>query len=406
MVGKGSLLMILGFILIFVVMGHFWGALANRAVENHVSYFNTTTAHNIAVSGANLAANQIFLNPAWNAGYSHLKMDRGEVNVGVHILDAFKDIKQIYSAGYFNGDSSIVKITFQPSKFSKFAYYSVVEPTGIWWTTGDTVWGPFHTQDNLRVAGNPVFNGKATILKDIIYYNHDGSDEPILNAGFEKGIDIGLSENGITDLQKSAENDGMEFQNKDTVYLTFAGDSIKYKFAYNEEPKTNYLKDFAPNGVLFANDAVLRIEGTIKGRYTVGASGTNGKGVIYLDNDIIYNTDPREDNSSKDLFGIVAQNGVLITDNKPNRDDINIDASIYVQNGGFGAENYNTRPKSGVINLLGGITQYQRAAVGTFSSKGISAGFNKNYRYDDRLMYSYPPFFPNTGHYEIISWYE
>ncbi len=65
-----------------------------------------------------------------------------------------------------------------------------------------------------------------------------------------------------------------------------------------------------------------------------------------------------------------------------------------------------TRPPSGTIDLLGGIIQYQREAVGTFGYGGISSGFNKRYRYDDRLMRISPPRYPGTGIFEILSWFE
>ncbi|HEY6437259.1 MAG TPA: hypothetical protein VIY47_11770, partial [Ignavibacteriaceae bacterium] len=75
--------------------------------------------------------------------------------------------------------------------------------------------------------------------------------------------------------------------------------------------------------------------------------------------------------------------------------------------GGFGAVNHNTRPKSGNINLLGGIIQNTRKAVGMFGSDGkIKNGFAKRYAYDNRLLVASPPFFPGTGGFEIVSWYE
>ncbi|MEE9450421.1 MAG: hypothetical protein V3V72_10260, partial [Ignavibacteriaceae bacterium] len=110
--------------------------------------------------------------------------------------------------------------------------------------------------------------------------------------------------------------------------------------------------------------------------------------------------------SSTDLLGIIAENDILITDNFPNHSDINIQASIYSQNGGFGAENYKSRPISGNINLLGGIIQHIRRAVGTFDKNGTKSGFSKRYRYDERLMLASPPMFPNTGSFEIVSWFE
>jgi hypothetical protein len=164
---------------------------------------------------------------------------------------------------------------------------------------------------------------------------------------------------------------------------------------------------FAPNGVIFADNAVLRVSGVVKGQYTVGVSGSSGKGDVYLDGDVTYNTNPKTDPHSTDLLGIVANNNVWITDNTANQNNINIDAAIFCQTGGFGAENYSSGSPRGTINLLGGITQHERRAVGTFSYGGnIATGYNKRYYYDNRLMYSSPPSYPNTGIFEIVSWYE
>jgi len=89
-----------------------------------------------------------------------------------------------------------------------------------------------------------------------------------------------------------------------------------------------------------------------------------------------------------------------------NNSDINIHGSLYSESYGFGAQNYDTRAVSGNINLLGGIIQNTRQAVGTFSGSSINHGFAKRYRYDDRLMFSSPPMYPGTGSFEIVSWLE
>ena len=65
-----------------------------------------------------------------------------------------------------------------------------------------------------------------------------------------------------------------------------------------------------------------------------------------------------------------------------------------------------TRKVGGNINLIGGIIQDTRQAVGTFSGGKIVSGFAKQYKYDDRFLVASPPFFPGTGGYEIVSWYE
>jgi hypothetical protein len=138
----------------------------------------------------------------------------------------------------------------------------------------------------------------------------------------------------------------------------------------------------------------------------VVSSGPSDKGKIYLDDDIVFNQDPIHYPNSTDLLGIIAKNEVLITDNPANHSDINIDASIYTETGGFGADNYKYRPVSGNINLRGGIIQHTRRAVGTFSGGGPSSGFAKRYSYDERLRIASPPGFPGTGSYEIVAWLE
>jgi hypothetical protein len=116
-------------------------------------------------------------------------------------------------------------------------------------------------------------------------------------------------------------------------------------------------------------------------------------------------TDP----GSTDLLGIVCDNDVVVADNTDNDNPatgVTIQASILCRSGGLTAENYNKRPMSGTLTLLGGVQQYQRGAVGTFSGGTITSGFQKNYRYDNRLMIGSPPLYPTTGTYEVLSWYE
>jgi hypothetical protein len=129
-------------------------------------------------------------------------------------------------------------VVLKPSSFSKYAYYSVSE-SGIHWHDGDTVWGPWHSQDYIKVNRSPVFYGKVTTKKDIIY--ETGSDDPKFYGGFEKGVDVTMPTTSITDLENLALDNGAHFNNKDTVYLTFAGDSVKYRYSFGEVETTSLL---------------------------------------------------------------------------------------------------------------------------------------------------------------------
>lgn len=132
-----------------------------------VNYYSEMIAHNIAVSGANLASNQIFIDPTWDDGYSNEDFSDGKLDVEIQVVDVYKNIRKIVATGSYHGMESIVEVTLSPSKFSKFAYYSVSEGGTIWWTGNDTVWGPFHTQDYLRAANHPVFLVKHQVLNHL-----------------------------------------------------------------------------------------------------------------------------------------------------------------------------------------------------------------------------------------------
>jgi len=417
--GKAILIVVLGFSFIFLIMEKNIGSATTRTVGNMADYHANITVHNVAVSGANIAANKMYLDESWKDGYSNIDYQGGKINVTVDVLDAFKQIIRINSVGTYRGITDTVQVTLQPSKFSKFAYYSESEGAGmIWWTTGDTVWGPFHTQDQMNIDGSPVFMGKVT-TKDPL--NLKLNADPKFLGGFEQGVDLEMPSNNIGDLKATAQNGGKYISGQDEVYIEFAGDDIIYKYlettwvkkGKKKKKVTEWVTEtipaatFAPNGVIFVDDAVVNISGTVKGKYTISAGGNKSDdGNIYLEDDIVYETNPLTNPSSQDMLGIVAENNVYISDNSVNSNGINIEAAIYAQNGGFGAENYATRGPSGSINLLGGITQKIRLPVGTFNWKGIVSGFSKSYRYDDRLMSSFPPSFPSTGFFEIVSWYE
>lgn len=431
--GKASILLVLGFSLIFLIIGHNFGNVSTRATDNFADYYDSTMAYNIAISGTNIVANKFFVNSNMADGSGTIDFQGGEIDYSFVTSGVYSNVKEITVTGTYNDISKTVKVSLQPSKFSRFAYFSVYEGN-IWWKTSDTVWGPMHAQGALRVAGEPVFMGKTTSRDGIIKYNSDA--DPQFYGGYESGVDIPLPADGIDYLDSVAANGGKKISGQDTVYLNFQGDSINVKYGKNK-PDTTYLaSSYASNGVIMVNGGIVRMQGTVKGQFTVSTKseyqpalweeqnvwsykcwcykkklvkiqeeGYKG-GSVFLDNDLTYNTNPLTNPNSTDLLGIVSEGDVMITDNAANNSDIKIHASIYSQNGGFGAENYDTRPIAGKIELLGGIIQDTRRAVGTFSGVTTNHGFDKRYRYDERFLLVSPPHFPGTGSYEIISWFE
>lgn len=513
--GKAAILLVLGFSMIFLVVGHNYNNITSRSLDNYFRYYNETNAQNIAVSGANMALAEIFFESSWDDGYDKIPFNGGELSV--HVTNPLGDgsdtpppegkvavchippgnpenahtiwISQNAVQAHLNhGDylgpcnyeenvarsnitiisegkveifeEEIVKsvvIVLSPSSFSRFAYFQGSPSNNIWWTENDSVWGPMHIQGNLQVHEHPYFAGKVTssgnikrynnnkhkehvqigtewkyikvkngyydwrlgwvdpvydwvevpVYKDVWVYEHD----PVFKGGYESGENMEMQDTGVDDVKEAAAEDGHIFSGEDTVIVTFIKDSINYKFSVHDlEGTTVAGSELTSNGVIFVESGTLRLSGTVRGKYTIGVNGEKNywtnKGNVYIDNDIVYENDPRGNPQSPDVLGIVAKNDVLITNNAANNNGVNIHASIYSEEGGFGAEDYDSRPPSGEINLLGGIIQYERLAVGTFSGSTTNHGFDKNYRYDDRLMIISPPYFPGTGTYEIVSWFE
>ncbi|MCW8817799.1 MAG: hypothetical protein OQK52_08010, partial [Ignavibacteriaceae bacterium] len=311
MTGKAILLVVIGFSLTLLVLGHKFGSLSNRAVDNYVSYQKETVAHNIAISGANIAANEIYMNPGWDDGYS-IPFQGGHLDVTVTMVDPVLGYREITSQGTFDNTSSEIKLRIAPSNFSEYAYYSTWErsspsSTGtIWWTGKDTVWGPFHTQDNLNVALHPSFLGARTSHKGAINYKTNKStDSPVITGIYEAGRNLEIPPQSVENLEAAADDNGLKFKNQDTVYLVFDRDSLRYKYTYKSKYTALYLPSAAPNGLIYAKDCVVRLQGVVKGRYTLGCSSSTsstGKGTIWLDDNIVYDTNPLTDPNSTDLF--------------------------------------------------------------------------------------------------------
>jgi hypothetical protein len=407
--GKASLLLVLGFSLIFMVAGRNFNNMATNTTINVSNYYIDAKTHTLASSGVNIVINKLFLDATVSDQTFNYSLDGGTIAVTLSTINAYQNIRQLLSVGTFSGASSTIRIVLKPSLFSKFAYFSNDEGSNITWANNDTVWGPFHTNDNMLVQNSPVFYGKVTIGGTVT--KNPSNSTPQFLGGFQQGVQISIPATGVSTVQTAAASGGHNVTDKPLVYFEFMGTNIRYRYSTSGSGSiwtTVLASTYAPNGVINFSNSEVHISGTVKGSYTIVASGTTGnQGSIYIDNDIVYNTNPQTNPGSTDMLGIVAQDNVWVTDNTNNNTNgIKIQASIYAQEGSFGAEHYDTRPIAGFIDLYGGITQNIRGAVGTLWGGNVNHGFSKRYRYDNRLLVSYPPFYPGCGSFEVVSWFE
>jgi len=430
MSGKSSLFLVIGFSMLFMIFGRNFNNMAYDTLDNFTRYYYKAKAHSLALAGVNLISNQIWLNQGFNTPTTTFNFDGGTITVTLSTVNAILNMKTLTSVGKMSitndkliGDDSVwtstIREVIQPSSFCKFAYFSDVEPSSIYWGGKDTLWGPFHTNGNMQFSGNSIFhstvsyggtmskNGYTPLFYSTVYPNNT-------QAMPTHGVDTVAAH-----ATAGATFTGTSTQNQ--LYLDFRGDSVRYRWNNTGSYTYKLASTFATAGVIYGSGVDFHIKGTIKGRYTVGANpnSTNAYGGdVYIEDNLKYNTNPITNSASTDMLGIVAKNDIIISDvaysppHNPVNLGITIQAAMFAQSGSFYVQNYDRTTSTpigeyrGTIFLYGGITQETRGAVGTGSGSTVTTGYSKSYKYDPRLGYSYPPAYPGCGTFQITSWYE
>jgi hypothetical protein len=294
--------------------------------------------------------------------------------------------------------------------FSKYAYWGTGVTGGggnVYWETGDTVTGPMHTNGTLRTTGAPVFQGKTTSKNGIDSINVSPKG-PQFSAPFDWGYDIPMSASSLGKLDSTALSGGKRLKSKadSSLYLKFNADgSVTFRHTFAGVETTKTLAIFAPNGVISIDSGNIYVQGTVNGQVTILAnksSGTRG-GNVYVTGNLTYATDPRSDSSQHSMLGIVAQNDVIIRDNGAT--SFTVMGSIYAAADGLQVENLTTRP-AGTLTIVGGLIATDLYSTSNGGTGAARRGYNLSIQYDTRFMAGSPPYFPTTGSYEILSWYE
>lgn len=410
--GKWSLLMVLGFSLVVLSIMPRVTWRVNEAFRNFVGYQDTSVAHNIAVSAANMAANGVFITPAWRTGFPSTAYSGGTFSATVaNMTGSDSSNVKIIAIGNYQAAKETCTVILEPGSFARFAYFSNVEGS-ISWGNQDVVYGPFHTQDVMNIIGSPTFWGKVTALKG----TSPAKSAANFYGGYASGVSIPLPGN-LAGLTTAATAGGYTAAANKDLYVIFKKDSVRYALVNNKAAApsaasytTKPLSTFAPNGAVVVPSGDLHVEGTFKGKATFATTSAGHS--VYVDSSVHYNVPPpawpANDTSSEDLLGICSYDSIIVSDNAENNKGCEIDAAMFCLNGGLAAQDIaNNSPMWGTLKLYGGIQQYRRGVVCYFDGSGnVNAGFLKQYYYDNRLMTQSPPFYPATGTYQIISWLE
>jgi hypothetical protein len=417
MIGRASLIMVVGFGMILGYIAWNLNSYATRTVGNMSTYHYSTQSHNLAVAGANVGLAKFYQDTSWTGSVTQtLTGDQGSGSFTVSRTNISSDRALLRSVSSYNTWGSgvlhdTVDVTFDRTgqqSFSMFAWMTNFEGN-VFWITEDTVWGRIHSNGALHVNGRPVFMEKATTSKSFDPKVGTGTNKAIFKQGYETGVAQITFPNDISQLVNASTSGGRKYTSEIWVTLnpgtSADGDGKAYirTSASGTIVDSISLADPGFNGTLVGANRV-HVKGTLDGRLTIG-SQTN----VVIEDDILYEQNPMA-GSSNDLLGLVAEQNVIVANNTANNNDCTIQACIFSRTGSFTAENYNTRPVAGELRILGSLVQDERGAVGQFAGSTITSGFSKRYRYDQRLSDpSYrPPYYP--GFYvktlAITDWWE
>ncbi len=270
--GKAAILLVLSFSTLFLIFGNRFNWLSTDSVDNLSSYYTTTKAHNIAVSAANMAASEVFMNKTWDVGYEDIAFDGGSYTVyvsnptgstttevasnsGRHGASSSSSVAKIAICHIPPGNPSARKTLYLPAaaipahlahgdylgtcdaepisddlvtivaqgtygdttvtvyvdlRGSNFAKFgNFYETVTAYPATGDTFSGPFHVNGKLTTYGTPVFWGKVSVKDGL--KKKGTPPKPKFNGGFETGVDIPL-EFDTTGMRAAASDNGKVFR--------------------------------------------------------------------------------------------------------------------------------------------------------------------------------------------------
>ena len=390
--GKAALIVVFAMSLLFSAYRLKTGSVSSKAAENLSTYYTKTVAHQISISGLNIAAAKLYEDYSWRGPMVDVPFRGGTFSLAFQNLH---DTLMVMSATEYYGIQDTVAAFFKGSNpYTKYTFFTGKE-NGVNWAPGDTVWGPIHTNTTLNHQNDKsiVFYGKATAGK--------GISAPPKNAKsqFLGGYEVGIYVPEVThmnDLINAAAWTGYTFAfSPDTMKVELNNDGTIDIY----QNGTRILDDvtfsaIAPNGAIYSAGPVVIFGPGKVNTPAGGISIGSGKNII-LRTQVSYADDPLTNPSSDDLLALVAMNDIIFDNSSTT--DWYVQTVLMAITGSLTATDMN---KDGHLDYLGSVYQGERGNAKMFQS------FEKDYRHDDRLNYITPPFYPGAANLRLIAWWE
>lgn len=377
-------------------------------------YYNELQAKNVAASLVETAIEQIRNDQSWIGTLDFANFIGAEGFVTAHDqnsvsmpdsvnVGSWNEYKVLlYSKVEYEGVELTTEVLLQRDAFSKYSYFTDYEPSNIYFFSGDELSGPVHTNGTMNIAGDPIFNGMVTSPNNWNGMSGRTNNPQFLGgSNFSSGVRTPPNSYQLSQLRSAANAGGLTYNNPIYALFNSNGTVTIYENpgTYSQTQNTIALSSF--NGMISSSDKIYT-KGVINGQVTLHSEDD-----IEIMGDITYLNDPISDPGSSDILGIVSEKDVIVDQNAHldhGTQDLDIQASIMALDNSFTVEGYNYGGPKGVLNLLGGLIQRRRGAVGTFSGNSVASGFSKSYEYDERLLSMFPPSFPREQWFSVVYW--
>jgi hypothetical protein len=327
---------------------------------------------------------------------------------------------EILSTGRFEDAVRQIRALVVTSSFAAYQWYVEDEGGGdSWFHTGEHFEGPIHLNCNLKVDGDPVFEGP---VRTVGHYIDEPVSNPKFMMGYEEYVDpvyLPSRETILATVRAEALDGG--------IYGSSLGESPQFYYdVVLGEPGdgwltyTGYESDGTPVGVsdtvwIEATNGVawfeerIRIHGTLDGQLTIGVDND-----IEIVDDIVYEgwmpgggMDPGCD----DMLGLIAcgedWGDLLLADTPENMTDLEVHGILMSMEKNIEVENLvGSGTTRGTFTICGSMLSDLGFKLAIYSGDDLTSGYVRDYHYDYRVLTTPPPFFPLTGHYAVVEWEE
>ncbi len=400
--GRGLLILVAGLVIIVGIVQKSISERLQFLPERSADYHYEMTAKNIASSVMEYGISEIRNNQSWSQDFPVSDFMGAEVSLEVFNFNDFNNNNPnipsdhniqnwnqftllVVSTAETETARAVVEASLTQNSFSRFAFFSNNE-NGVFFQNNDVINGPVHTNGTLNISGSPTFNGRVTSPNP-----WNGTGNPQFNGGSNFAANtINLPTNAQADqLRTQAQNGGLSFNNDITVNFNNNG---TVDISDGGNPEVNFdLSNW--NGVI-SSSGTVSVQGSVNGQVTVHSSQE-----VRIAGDVTY-----QNPSGDDLLGIVSQGNITVDPGAHainGTQDLSIHASMMAIGNGnsFQLQGWDDGTTRGTLNLLGGIQQDTRGAVGSFNPNtgNITSGYSKNYTFDQRLSQVNPPFYPRQS---------